>query len=181
MKISQIVIAAMLSGIVGLSMADETTASQATDQGKHGTISASDFVKHAGADGLAEVEMGKLASEKGTDPQVKAFGTKLVADHSKANEELKAIATTKNLKVPTSPSMMHKAMMEKFQHFTGKDFDRDFAKQMVKDHKDAIELFEKAAGDTTLDPDLRAFATKALPTLRDHLKSAQALESTLPT
>ena len=181
MRITYVLIAATMCGIVGLSMADET-GSQAKDQGKHATISASEFVKHAGADGLAEVEMGKLASQKGSDPQLKAFATKLVADHTKANDELKAIAAAKNLEVPTSAGMTQKAMMEKFQHQSGgKDFDEAFAKHMVKDHKDAIELFEKAAGDASLDADLRTFAKQALPTLRDHLKSAEALESRLST
>ena len=178
MKTSQILIAALMSGFVGLSMADDA----GKDQSKHGTISASEFVEHAGAAGLAEVEMGKLASEKGSDPQVKAFASKLVTDHSKANDQLKAIASTKNLEVPTSAGMMHKTMMEKYKHQSaGKNFDQDFAKAMVKDHKDAIELFEKAAGDTTMDADLRAFAKKTLPTLREHLKSAQELESKLAT
>jgi putative membrane protein len=178
MKISQILIAALLSGAVSLSMADDT----GKDQSQHGSISASEFVKHAGADGLAEVQMARLASEKASDPQVKAFASKLVTDHSKANEQLKTIASTKNLEVPTSPGMMHKTMMEKYEHqSSGKSFDQDFVKAMVKDHKNAIELFEKAASDESMDADLRAFAKKALPTLREHLKSAEGLESKLST
>jgi putative membrane protein len=126
--------------------------------------------------------MGKLASQKATDSQVQALASKLVADHSKANEELKAVASVKNLEVPTSAGVMHKAMMEKFQHQSGgKEFDEDFAEQMVKDHKNAVELFEKAAGDASLDADLRTFAKKTLPTLREHLKTAQTLDSKLST
>jgi putative membrane protein len=183
MKMSQVLIAALLSGFVGLSMADDTSAHKDTmDHDKHGSISASDFVKHAGADGLAEVQMGKLASEKGSDPGVKALAEKIVTDHSKANDKLKEIASSKNLEVPTSPGVMHKTMMEKYEHqSSGKNFDQDFAKAMVKDHKNAIELFEKAASDENMDADLRAFAKKTLPTLREHLKSAQELDSKLST
>jgi putative membrane protein len=182
MKISQILIAALLSGFVGLSMADDTSAHKDMDHGKHGSISASEFVKQAGADGLAEVQMGKLASEKGSDPGVKALAEKIVTDHSKANDKLKEIAGSKNLEVPSSPGMTHKAMMEKYEHqSSGKNFDQDFAKAMVKDHKNAIELFEKAASDESMDADLRAFAKKTLPTLREHLKSAESLESKLST
>jgi putative membrane protein len=181
MKFSQVLVAALLSGVVGLSTAGDTTG-HARDQSEHGTISASDFVKNAGADGLAEVEMGKLAATKASDPELKAFAEKLVTDHSRANDQLKAIASTKNLEVPTSPGAMQKAMKEKYQHQAGgKGFDKDFAQQMVKDHREAIELFEKAAGDTTMDADVRGFAKKALPTLKKHLETAQALESKLST
>jgi putative membrane protein len=180
MKITHILIAATMSGIVSLAMADDTATGK--DQGKHEKVSASEFVEHAASDGLAEVEMGKLASQKASDPELKAFAARLVTDHSKANDELKAIATVKNLEIPKSPGMTHKASMEKFQHHSGgKDFDEDFAKAMVKDHQDAIELFEKAAGDASMDADLRDFAKKTLPTLRGHLKSAQGLESKLST
>jgi putative membrane protein len=168
MNISHILIAAVLCGMTGLAMAD--------DQGK---ITAPEFVKKAATDGLAEVEMGKLAQQQATDPQVKAFGKKLVADHSKANEELTSIASAKGLDVPKAPGMMQKATMEKFQHDKGKDFDKHFAQHMVKDHEEAISLFEKAANDPGMDPDLRAFAKKTLPTLREHLKAAQMLEGKL--
>ena len=75
---------------------------------------------------------------------------------------------------------MHKATMEKFQQQdAGKDFDRDYMEQMVEDHKTAVELFETAADDAKLDVDLRGYAKRTLPTLRDHLKQAQTIQSKL--
>ncbi len=144
------------------------------------TISAEDFVKKAGESGLAEVALGKLGVEKSGNAQVRAFSQQMVADHTKANKELTATAQAKNLKVPTEPSMVHKGVMEKYQHQTADtDFNRDFMQRMVKDHEAAVKLFQTAANDSTLDPDLRSFAKKTLPTLEHHLSEAQQLEATL--
>lgn len=141
-------------------------------------ISADDFVKKAGEAGAAEVAMGNLGAQKATDPGVKAFAERMVKDHTKANHELMAAAQAKGLKVPSEPSMTHKAMGEKFEHQKADaDFDHDFMTQMVKDHEGAVELFRKASADTTLDTDLRALAKKTLPTLEDHLTAAKKLEA----
>jgi putative membrane protein len=143
-------------------------------------ISATDFVKKAGAAGAAEVEMGKLGAEKATDAEVKAFAQKMVTDHTKANKELMAAAKAKGLEVPTEPGLMHKGMQEKFEHQSADhDFNEDFMEQMVRDHESAVELFQTAANDTSLDPDLRALAKKTLPTLQQHLADAQKLEEKL--
>jgi putative membrane protein len=143
-------------------------------------ISAADFAKKAGAAGAAEVEMGKLGAEKATNAEVKAFAQKMVTDHTKANKELMAAAKAKGLEVPTEPGLMHKGMREKFEHQSADhDFNEDFMEQMVRDHKSTVELFQTAANDTTLDPDLRALAKKTLPTLEQHLADAQKLEAKL--
>jgi putative membrane protein len=76
--------------------------------------------------------------------------------------------------------MMHKGMMEKFEHQAAdRDFNHDYMQQMVRDHKKVIEVFQSAANDTTLDPDMRALAKKTLPTLEQHLADAQKLEAKL--
>lgn len=129
---------------------------------------------------MAEVEMGELGSQKATNADVKAFAERMVADHTKANQELAAAAKGKGLEVPSSPDTMHKAMMEKFEHQSGdKDFDHDFMQQMVKDHTEVVELFESAANDSNVDSDIRALAKKTLPVLQEHLKNAQMLEGKL--
>lgn len=143
-------------------------------------ISAEEFAKKAGAAGMAEVEMGKLGAQKATDPEVKKYAQKIVADHTKANKELMAAAKGKSLEVPTEPDMMHKGMMEKFEHQSADgDFNHDYMQQMVRDHKKVIEVFQSAANDSTLDPEMRALAKKTLPTLEAHLADAQKLEAKL--
>lgn len=143
-------------------------------------ISAQDFVKKAGESGAAEVELGRLGMQKATNADVRAFAQRMVADHTKANKQLMAAAKAKGLEVPTEPGLMHKGMKEKFEHQSAdSDFNHDFMQQMVKDHKAAVELFQTAASDTTLDPELHSLAKKTLPTLQEHLADAQKLEAKL--
>lgn len=143
-------------------------------------ISAKDFVTKAGEGGAAEVEMGKLGAAKATDAEVKAYAQKMVTDHTKANKELMAAAKAKGLEVPTEPGLMHKGVKEKFElQSADGDFNEDFMEQMVKDHEKTVKLFQTAANDTTLDPELRALAKKTLPTLEEHLTKAKQLEARL--
>jgi putative membrane protein len=147
---------------------------------QHSKLSSAEFVKKAAADGLAEVEAGKLGAEKATNPQVKAYAQRIVADHTKANKELMAAAKAKGLEVPTEPGLMQKGMKEKFEHQKADaDFDHDFMEHMVTDHKKAVELFTTASTDPGVDTELRAWAKKTLPTLSAHLKEAQTLEAKL--
>jgi putative membrane protein len=149
------------------------------------TAIAKEFVEKAGTSGLAELEMGELGAQKATNGQVKSFAKRIVADHKKANEELETLIKSKalqskGLQIPASRTDMHKTTMEKLhQQDAGKDFDRDYMAQMVEDHKTDVELFETAADNEKLDPNLSGYAKRILPTLRDHLKQAQTIESKL--
>ncbi len=174
MKSSPILVALFLGAAGSASIA------QTTDDSTRQSISPSEFVEKAGAGGLAEVEMGELGMQKATSGQVKAFAKRVVTDHTKANEQLVTAIKGKGLEVPSSRSATHKAMMDSLREAkAGKEFDRDYMEQMVQDHQSDIALFETAADDTKLDAVLRAYAKNTLPTLRDHLKQAQTIESKL--
>jgi putative membrane protein len=160
--------------------ASNTSIAQTTGDSTRPSISASEFVEKAGVGGLAEVEMGELGVQKATSGQVKTFAKQIVTDHTRANEQLTTVLKGKGLEIPSSRGDMHKAMMEKLQQEdAGKDFDRNYMEHMVTDHKSDIELFETAADDKKLDPELRAYAKMVLPTLREHLKQAQTIASKL--
>lgn len=174
MKSSSIVVAIFFCA------ASSTSIAQNTADSTRSSISASEFVDKAGAGGLAEVEMGEVGVQKATSGQVKAFAKRVVTDHTKANEQLVIVTKGKGLEIPSSRSAMHKSIMDKFREAkAGKEFDRDYMEQMVQDHQIDIELFETAADDIKLDAELRAYAKNNLPTLRDHLKEAQTIESEL--
>jgi putative membrane protein len=134
------------------------------------------FVEKAAVGGLAEVEMGKMAQQKGSSDQVKQFGSRMVDDHSKANDELKQIASSKGITLPTDLDAKHKSKMEKMQKLSGAQFDRAYMDDMVSDHKQDVADFKKEA-NSGKDSDIKAFAAKTLPTLEDHLKMAQSTES----
>lgn len=132
------------------------------------------FVKKAAMGGIAEVDAGGMAQEKSSNPAIKDFGQKMVQDHSKANDELKLIATSKSIAVPTAPDDKHKKAEANLGSMSGQSFDKAFKAQMIADHKATIALFQDEATKGN-DPDLKAFAVKTVPDLKEHLKMAQAL------
>lgn len=136
-----------------------------------------DFMNEAAMGGMAEVELGKLAQEKATNPRVKNFGEMMVKDHSAANNELKSIAEKKSAALPTDMGK-HKDHYEDLSKKKGTDFDKAYMKMMVDDHQDDIDAFEKTAENGT-DPDVKTFASQKLPTLRKHLDSAKAINKSL--
>lgn len=131
------------------------------------------FANRAAAGGIAEVELGKLAKVIAVNRDVKKYAERMVADHGKANDELKAIAATKGIPLPTAPSRVTQGELDKLQKQTGAAFDLAYMEHMVKDHKKDIAEFEKQA-KSGKDADLKKWAAEKLPTLQEHLKLAEA-------
>jgi len=129
------------------------------------------FLTHAAMGGEAEVELGTLAQQKASDAKVKELGQRMETDHKKANEELRGIITAKGLTVPGGPDKMHETTKARLEKLQGAAFDQAYATEMVNDHMKDIKEFETASKST--DPAIKEFATKTLPTLREHLKMAQ--------
>jgi putative membrane protein len=180
MNRSLVLVAALLCVTGSASLAQDAATGEQSATKAQSNASAKEFVEMAGTSGLAEVEMGEIGVQKATNGQVKAFAKRVVADHTKANQELVTASKGKGVQVPSSRSAMHKATVEKFQQQdAGKNFDRDYMEQMIEDHKADVELFETAADDAQLDLDLRSYAKRTLPTLRDHLTQAQTIQSKL--
>jgi putative membrane protein len=150
---------------------------RAADQAK-GALASADrkFVMEAAHGGMAEVELGKLAAEKGSSDAVKQFGKRMAEDHGKASDELKQLAQQKGVTLPTDLDAKHKQLRERLTKLTGAEFDRAYANEMVKDHKKDVADFKREASRAK-DPDLKAWAGKTLPTLEDHLKQAQDMEA----
>ncbi len=135
------------------------------------------FVKDAALGGMTEVELGKLAAQKGSSDAVKQFGQKLVDDHSKANDELKQIASTENIQVPDTLDSKHQSRIDKLSKLSGPSFDKAYIKDQVKDHeKDMQEFQSEAQGGS--DPNVKQFASKTLPVLQQHLSMAKDLSKT---
>src|SRR6185295_3775991 len=131
------------------------------------------FVEEAAAGGAAEVEGGRMAEQRAAHDKVKQFGSRMVQDHSKANDELKELAAGKGLQLPSAPDPHSQEAMTKLQKLSGAEFDRAYMDHMVKDHKKDVAAFQKEAS-AGKDPQIKAFAAKTLPTLQDHLKMAEA-------
>jgi putative membrane protein len=143
-----------------------------------GKLSAADqkFVKDAAQGGMAEVELGKLATEKASSDDVKKFGQRMQDDHSKANDELKQIAGSKGVTLPETMNAKDKALQTRLSKLSGTTFDRAYMQAMVKDHKQDVADFTKESKSGN-DSDIKGFATKTLPTLKEHLQQAEGIAS----
>jgi putative membrane protein len=138
------------------------------------------FAMAAANGGLAEVELGKLAADHASNADVKKFGQKMVDDHGKANDELSGILKQKGITVPTELKGKEKATYDRLSKLNGAAFDRAYMSTMVKDHETDVKEFEKES-TSGKDAELKAFASKTLPTLQDHLKMARDTQSKVGT
>jgi len=138
-------------------------------KGSASSLSTSDktFMKTAAMDGMAEVKLGEIASKQGASDKVKEFGQKMVEDHGKANDELKSVASTKSFTLPGDVSAKSKMAMARLEKLHGAAFDSAYIKEMKAGHLAAISLFQKEASKGK-DADLKAFAEKTLPTIKEH-------------
>jgi len=130
----------------------------------------------AAADGsMFEVQLGQLALTKASSPKVKAFAQSMVDDHTKANEELKTLAQTKNITLPSTISEEKQKDYDKLAEKSGPEFDKAYSEFMVKDHKDDVDQFKKAA-EKCEDAEIKSWAAEKLPVLEGHLSMAESLE-----
>ena len=145
-----------------------------------GKLSSSDrtFVTKAATGGMAEVEMGKLAQEKGSTQAIKDFGAKMVTDHSAANADLMKVAAGMGVTVPGELTKSQKNDFDKLSKKSGADFDKAYVSDMVSDHKTDISDFQKEH-KSGKNADLQAFAGKTLPTLQEHLQMIEGIKSNM--
>ena len=136
----------------------------------------SEFMTKAASGGMLEVELGKLVLQRGTRADVKAFAQQMVTDHSKANAELMGLAKRKNIALPTMMGNDQQDVYKDVEEKTGANFDRGYAREMRQDHEEDIKEFTEASVRAS-DPDIKALATKTLPTLKHHLEMIQKIEA----
>jgi putative membrane protein len=138
----------------------------------------SEFMTEAASGGMMEVELGRIAQQKAQHADVKSFAQMMVTDHTKANDELKALAGTKNIVLPDSMSKDHMDHINNLRDKTGADFDNAYMDLMVDDHEDDVKEFDEAAQNLQ-DPEVKAFASKTVVTLRKHLDRAKQINDML--
>jgi putative membrane protein len=134
------------------------------------------FVLKAAQGGMTEVQLGQLAADKGTSPEVKTFGSKMVTDHGAANTELKSIAGTKGITLSDTLDAKHQAMVDKMKALSGAAFDKAYVDGMVSAHQKDDALFSKEASSGK-DADIKAFATKTDQTVKMHLSMIKDIQS----
>jgi putative membrane protein len=132
------------------------------------------FVTTAAEAGAAEVAMAELAKDHAASAAVKDFAARMVSDHEKAGDELKAIATSKGLEPSAQLSKKDQAGVDRLSKLQGPAFDKAYVNGQLAAHKDAVALFGSES-KTGKDTDLKQFAASTLPTLQDHLQMVQQL------
>ena len=153
-----------------------STGAQTTATTSSGQRASSDreFVRKAAQGGLAEVQLGQLATEKAASPEVKQFGQRMVDDHTKANDQLKQIAQQQGIEVPDQLDAKDAATKARLEKLSGKECDRAYMHDMGTDHTKDVTEFKHEA-NSGKDSAVKSFAQQTVPTLEDHLKEAKSI------
>ena len=184
--IAAIVSCVMLAAAATVAPADDSAMGQfgknlgaSVAQGlKAGLVPAADkeFMLTAASGGIAEVEMARVALDKSQSPDIKKHAQHMINDHTQANDELRRIATAKGITLADVPNAEHKAMVDKISDTPAKDFDKTYVREAgVNAHQEMRTLFRNES-TSGLDPELKAFASKTLPTVESHLKHSEQLQ-----
>jgi putative membrane protein len=134
-----------------------------------------DFILAAAEGGMTEVKLGELAAQNGKRDDVKAFGQRMVKDHTAINDDLKALAAQKGVTLPDSLDAKHQGMVDKMTALTGSEFDDAYIAGMIKAHKKDARAF-KAEAAATQDADIKGFLDKSIPVVEDHLNCITAMK-----
>lgn len=158
--------------------ADAQTATSGTRSDSAAAIASADrtFLLKAAADGMAEVELSRLAQQQAGSEQVRQFAARIVQDHTAAHQDLIQIAANKGVPLPTELTAAQQRRLETLRHLNGAAFDREYMRHMVGDHHKDYALFQKQA-KSSQDSDVQGFASKTLPVLQEHERLAQSLQT----
>jgi putative membrane protein len=130
------------------------------------------FVKKVSGACLGEVKAAEMALQKASDAKVKSFAQRIIDDHQKADKELEELASRKSWTVSKTVDEKCQKELDKLASITAQSFDRIYMEGQIRAHEEAIKAFENEAKNGQ-DADLKNWATKTLPTLREHLQMAK--------
>ena len=167
--------------VTSIALAQVDMKDPSSDSSAKGQPSAADtgFMTSLAQGGLAEVQAGKTATEKATDPAVKQFGQQMIQDHTKNNDELATLAQKSGITLPTTAGPQLATQQSKLDKAGGATFDSVYMKDQVQDHQKTVQLLEHEI-HSGQDPAVRKFAQETLPVVKHHLDMAKELQSKLP-
>jgi putative membrane protein len=137
-----------------------------------------EFVKEISQGGMLEIKLGEQAQRMAASPEVKKFAQRLVDEHGKAHRELNSLANTRGITTPQQLDAKSKEVLDKLSGLKGADFDREYIRQMVRDHEQDVQEFQRASQNLK-DADLKNWVTKTLPALNEHLRQAKEIQTKL--
>lgn len=133
------------------------------------------FIEDALKGNMAEIQMGQLAAQRAQNQMVRDYANMMVNDHGPAREQLQEMARRHGVTPPTELDFMHRRLDKKLRKTEGAEFDEEYIKSQVKDHKKMVRLLEDQIEDGE-NAELKRFASELLPKVREHLVMAQRLE-----
>lgn len=148
--------------------------------GMAGKVSAEDkhFMKEAMEGDMAEIQLAKLAQQKASSDQVKQFAQRMIDDHTKLDSQMKPMAQQFGVEAPTEIDAKHKAVEGRLQNLSGEQFDQEYMKAMVSDHRQDDQAFMREETSAS-SPELKSAVTQAEPIIAEHLRMAQDVEKSL--
>jgi putative membrane protein len=170
----------VLTMCVSNGFAQNTTNSNSKTQTSGEKNSDSKYMMMAATSDMNEIGLSQQALSKSTNEDVKKLAQMMIDDHTKSSEELKPVAASKGVVLPTEMDSKHKSAMEKMSSMSGMEFDMAYVKMMVKDHEKAVALHQKEASSGK-DAEAKAFAAKTLPVVQMHLDMSRKLMSSMNT
>ena len=164
-------IKAILAGVCSCALFGGLAAAQSSN------LSRSDkrFLDTAADANMSEAYLGKMAQNKASEGGVKDFGQKLVRDHTNAYEKLTVLANKDGAGIPKGIDVRRDRTVEELMRLKGGTFDRQFLREEVRDHEKALAEFRREA-EHGHDSDVKAYASQMIPTLEQHLHTAESLE-----
>jgi len=166
----------LVLGAFGLqAQSEDMPASQEMGQQQQMSDTDRTFVTNAYQSNLTEIQLGQFAEQQASSDEVKQYARDVVADHTRANDELQQIANTKGVDLPSD---IQSTEQEQFSGLSGAEFDRQYLQHQQDAHRQAISMYEQQASQGQ-DPELKAFASNQLSSLREHENKANTLMSSL--
>ena len=161
----------LLAMCLGLCASVGMTSSALSQHSHHGD---SKFAAKAAAGNMAEAALGRLGVERASSPDVKRFAQRMIDDHTQALDELRNLASQKSLALPDAAGKAQQTAESKLSRLSGPAFDREFMEVMIKNHNDALDLFqnEAAHGD---DTEMKQWAAKTVDAIKEHLRMAREI------
>lgn len=160
---------------MGITNADTTVTTTKDVGGEHRPAFDSEFMTKAASGGMLEVQLGQQVAQKATMPDVKQFAQQMVTDHTKANNELKALAAQKNITLPTTLGEDQQKVYDEVLAEKGAELDKKYVSAMLDDHKKDIAEYQEAVTKAG-DADIKTLAQKTLPVLQMHLGMVQKMK-----
>ncbi|TVT41280.1 DUF4142 domain-containing protein [Hymenobacter setariae] len=159
----------------GITDADTTVTTAKGVGGEQRPAFDSEFMTKAASGGMLEVQLGQQVAQKATTPEAKQFAQQMVTDHTKANEELKALAAQKNITLPTTLGKDQQKVYDDVLAEKGPELDKKYVSAMLTDHQEDIKEYQEAVTQSS-DTDIKTFAQKNLPVLQMHLGMLQKMQ-----